>query len=227
MPVTVISLTDPVSTLVTKTNTVSADVGDKSTLVTTDKTDLVSAINEVNGKILSIDTTNQVAQAVETFFSGSNRFDIGGLTIDSGIVNHILKFNDDARLVFGSDSDMHIYHNAGGDTVIQQLDDTKFLNIRAEKLNITGGTDVSSLDIVSGSVTLKHFGTSKLFTENLGTTFTQRARFASGGAGGFSIDGQAGDDNMIALKPLQIKNSSGTVVYAGYLVSGSTDSATL
>ena len=227
MAITNINLSDPVSTLVTKTNQISQDLGDKATLTTPVSTSLVAAINEINGRVTNFDTAAEIAAAVETYFDSGNKFDIGGITLDSGRVDNVLKFVDDARLVFGTDSDMHIYHNAGGDTVIRQLDDSKFLNIRADKLKLTGGTDVTSLDISSGSVTLRHFGTSKLFTETNGTTFTQRAKFASGGAGGFSITGQAGDDNMIALKPLRIKNSSGSVVFAGYLVSGSTDSATL
>ena len=57
MAVTVINLSDPVSTLVTKSNTIASDLGDRATLGTTATSNLVAAINEINTKVVAIDTT--------------------------------------------------------------------------------------------------------------------------------------------------------------------------
>ena len=63
MAVTQINLSDAVTTLVTKTNTIASDLGDKALLSTTDKTNLVAAINEINtqvGKVDSADVINLI-----------------------------------------------------------------------------------------------------------------------------------------------------------------------
>ena len=62
MAVTTINLSDPVTTLVTKTNTISSNLGDVATLSTT-ATNLVAAINEINtqvGKVDSADVINLI-----------------------------------------------------------------------------------------------------------------------------------------------------------------------
>ena len=60
MAVTTINLSDPVTTLVTKTNTVSSDLGDKATLTTTDKSNLVAAINEINTQVNKVDSADVI-----------------------------------------------------------------------------------------------------------------------------------------------------------------------
>lgn len=77
-----ISLSDPISTLVTKTNTLIGEVGQKSSLTTSNTTDLVAAINEINAKIVDIDTDAEIAAKVESYFAG-NQLDVGGINADS------------------------------------------------------------------------------------------------------------------------------------------------
>lgn len=60
MAVTTINLSDPVSTLVTKTNTISADLGDKATLTTAVTTDLVSALNNHETRLAAIDDATEI-----------------------------------------------------------------------------------------------------------------------------------------------------------------------
>ena len=60
MAVTTINLSDPISTLVTKTNTVSTNLGDKSALTTSTTSSLVAAVNELNTKVGIIDSDNIV-----------------------------------------------------------------------------------------------------------------------------------------------------------------------
>ena len=61
MAVTVINLSDPVSTLVTKTNTISGDVGDVAQLTTGDD-NVVDAINAVRAAIIDIDDYRRLFQ---------------------------------------------------------------------------------------------------------------------------------------------------------------------
>ena len=84
MAVTVVNLSDPISTLVTKTNTIASDLGDKASLGTSTKTNLVAAINEINTKVLGIDTEAEIAAQVETFFNTQgNVLDVRGFHADS------------------------------------------------------------------------------------------------------------------------------------------------
>lgn len=59
MAVTTINLSDPVSTLVTKTNTISTDLGDVSTLVTGDA-NVVAAINTVRSIVNRFDESAEI-----------------------------------------------------------------------------------------------------------------------------------------------------------------------
>jgi len=61
MAVTEILLSDPITTLVTKTNTVSSDLGDKAALTTTDKSSLVAALNEINTQVNKVDSADVIS----------------------------------------------------------------------------------------------------------------------------------------------------------------------
>ena len=99
MAVTVINLSDPVSTFVTKTNTVSSDVGDKAALTTTAKSNLVVAINEINTQLDKVDSAD-VVQLIKAslqkdsangigFDSAQGRFFIPNNTIDSNMIESL------------------------------------------------------------------------------------------------------------------------------------------
>jgi hypothetical protein len=153
MAVTNIDLSDPISTLVTKTNTISASVGDIGTLGTTATSSLVAAINEINTKIVAIDTDQEVSEKVEAYFNTTASFDIQNMSADSATFTNIT-VNGEA-----------------------QLDSARFTNF-ALKSN-------------------------------------------SGASSGTTIG------NLSFAKPLQIKNSSGTVLLAGYIVSTDSDNGTI
>tara|TARA_Y100001937_G_scaffold15763_1_gene21553 strand:+ start:3111 stop:3575 length:465 start_codon:yes stop_codon:yes gene_type:complete len=154
MAVTVVNLSDPISTLVTKTNTVSSDLGDKASLGTSTKTNLVAAINEINTKVIAIDTEAEIAAQVETFFNTQgNVLDVRGFHADSA--------NIDSATITNLTS----------------------VNFNATKLTIDSA----------------EFSTIKL-----------------DGAGSLSH-----------LKSLAIKNSAGTTVLAGYILSTSNTDGTL
>ena len=154
MAVTVVNLSDPISTLVTKTNTIASDLGDKASLGTSTKTNLVAAINEINTKVIAIDTEAEIAAQVETFFNTQgNVLDVRGFHADSA--------NIDSATITNLTS----------------------VNFNATKLTIDSA----------------EFSTIKL-----------------DGAGSLSH-----------LKSLAIKNSAGTTVLAGYILSTSNTDGTL
>ena len=154
MAVTVVNLSDPISTLVTKTNTIASDLGDKASLGTSTKTNLVAAINEINTTLATIDTEAEIAAKVETFFNTQgNVLDVRGFHADSA--------NMDSATITNLTS----------------------VNFNATKLVIDSA----------------EFSTIKL-----------------DGAGSLSH-----------LKSLAIKNSAGTTVLAGYILSTSNTDGTL
>ena len=82
MAVTVINLSDPVSTLVTKTNTISNDVGDIAQLVTGDS-NVVDAINAVRDLISFADDSAEIRTIARSAFSVSNSAKVYSLAYDS------------------------------------------------------------------------------------------------------------------------------------------------
>ena len=109
MAVTVVNLSDPISTLVTKTNTIASDLGDKASLGTSTKTNLVAAINEINTKVLGIDTEAEIAAQVETFFNTQGNvlevrgFNADSANIDSATITNLTSVNFNAtKLVIDS-----------------------------------------------------------------------------------------------------------------------------
>ena len=154
MAVTVVNLSDPISTLITKTNTIASDLGDKASLGTSTKTNLVAAINEINTKVLGIDTEAEIAAQVETFFNTQgNVLDVRGFHADSA--------------------------------------------------NIDSAT-ITTLTSVN-------FNASKLVIDS--------AEFST-----IKLDGAG---SLSHLKSLAIKNSAGTTVLAGYILSTSNTDGTL
>ena len=174
MAVTTINLSDPISTLVTKTNTISSDLGDRATLNTTATTDLVTAINEINTKVVAIDTDAEIGAKVEAFFAG-NQLDVGGINADSA----------------------------------------DFDSATITTLTSTNGT-ITNATILGGSATLT---SATITTLNSTDATIDSAQFTK-----ISLDGI---NNINNLKPLQIYNSAGSVILAGYLLSTSNTDGTL
>ena len=171
MAVTTINLSDPISTLVTKTNTISSDLGDRATLNTTATTDLVTAINEINTKVVAIDTDAEIGAKVEAFFAG-NQLDVGGINADSA----------------------------------------DFDSATITTLKSTNGT-ITTLTNTNAAID------SAVITDISGSSIN----YDSATFNTLNMEAVALDN----IKPLQIKNSAGTVVLAGYLLSTSNTDGTL
>ena len=99
MAVTTINLADTISQWVTKTNTISSDLGDKALLATTDKTNTVAAINELfNRKTTDSDAIHAMHADTTTidFSVNSGTGKIEHKVIDDSIVS--AKFNSKITL---------------------------------------------------------------------------------------------------------------------------------
>ena len=83
MAVTVINLSDPVSTLVTKINTISGDVGDVAQLTTGDS-NVVDAINTLKTTIEPFDDSAEIAAIARGALSVNNAAvnGVNGTTLD-------------------------------------------------------------------------------------------------------------------------------------------------
>ena len=102
MAVTTINLSDPVSTLVSKTNTISTDLGEKATLQTTNKSNLVAAVNELNTQLLKVDSADILRIAQANSMDSAEVLAI--MTADSGSTNIISNFQKDSANGIGFDS---------------------------------------------------------------------------------------------------------------------------
>ena len=175
MALTPILLSDAVSTLVTKTNAIITDVGNKDNLTTTAKSDLVVAINEINATLATIDTPEEIALQVETYFNTAGRtYDVTGFHADS------------------ADIDSATITTLTGDSAT-------FEHLRVNQTLVSHG--ISTLTSITGKSTIDS---------------AQITTLKMDGAGGLQH-----------LKPLQIQNSVGTVLLAGYLLSTSNTDGTL
>jgi len=100
VPITIIKLSDPVNTLVNKTNTISRDLGDVSTLVTGDS-DVVTAINTLNTNLNNaFDSVSTVLNSDITILQNNLDSDVVDLfaAIDS-VKNRVIEFDDSAEII--------------------------------------------------------------------------------------------------------------------------------
>lgn len=164
MAVTVINLSDPISTLVTKSNTIASDLGDKATLNTSTTSSLVAAINEINTKVVAIDSEAEIAAQVETFFNTQGHvLDVRGFHADSANI-------DSASITNLAVSGTALFDSA------------TITNLASTNMSVDSG-DFAKIRL--DSVIFQH------------------------------------------AKPLSIKDSTGAVVLAGYLLSTSNTDGTL
>ena len=89
MAVTTINLSDPISTLVTKTNTLIGEVGDKDNLTTDVTTDLVAAINSVRDQILDVDDSSDIIGIINTEYALTTPTTINNIISDSATITSL------------------------------------------------------------------------------------------------------------------------------------------
>ena len=103
MAKTVINLSDPVSTLVTKTNTISSHIGDITQLNTTGAdSDIVQAINAINTKANNVDSGVIISLARSNSLDSSEILAL--IKADSGETSIMSNFQKDSANGIGFDS---------------------------------------------------------------------------------------------------------------------------
>ena len=84
-----IILSDPISTLVTKTNTLIGEVGDKANLTTDVTTNLVAAINSVRDQIIDVDDSSDVIGIINTEYALTTPTTINNIISDSATITSL------------------------------------------------------------------------------------------------------------------------------------------
>ena len=103
MAKTVINLSDPVSTLVTKTNTISSHIGDITQLNTTGAdSDIVQAINAINVKASNTDSSTILSLISANSMDSSEVLAL--IKADSGETSIMSNFQKDSANGIGLDS---------------------------------------------------------------------------------------------------------------------------
>ena len=134
MAITTINLSDPVSTLVTKTNTISSNLGDVDQLATGDS-NVVDAINTVRAAIIDIDDSSEIVAIARGAFSVEDSDALGfTLSYDSDNGRITLAGGADAVTVRG-------YLVAG--TSLSYDSDTGVFSVTAGGIGTTQMTDSS------------------------------------------------------------------------------------
>ena len=103
MAKTIINLSDPISTLVTKTNTISSHIGDITQLNTTGAdSDIVQAINAINTKANNVDSGVIISLARSNSLDSSEILAL--IKADSGETSIMSNFQKDSANGIGFDS---------------------------------------------------------------------------------------------------------------------------
>ena len=137
MAVTQINLSDPVSTLVSKTNTISSDLGDKAALTTTDKNNLVAAINEINTQLNKVDSAD-VINLIQTNAIDSSQV-LALIRADSGETSIMSNFQKDSANGIGFDSSQGRFFIPVGTINTSMLEPQSVINSRIADTTILNG----------------------------------------------------------------------------------------
>jgi hypothetical protein len=198
VPITSIKLSDPVNTLVTKTNTISRDLGDVATLVTNDS-DVVTAINTLKSNLdTSIDSINSVLTLDNSTLQSNLDSDVTALylAIDS-VRDHIAAFDDSNEII----------------TIARE----------ALSLKFTGDYGTGTYDSDNGRITLSSPSTSDIrgaFSGGNGIDYdntTGEFKLEDGGITSTQIANNAiRGRHFVSRKAVTIVNSAGTTLQTWY-----------
>ena len=137
MAVTQINLSDPVSTLVSKTNTISSDLGDKAALTTTDKNNLVAAINEINTQLNKVDSADVINLIQANSMDSSEVLAL--IRADSGETSIMSNFQKDSANGIGFDSSQGRFFIPVGTINTSMLEPQSVINSRIADTTILNG----------------------------------------------------------------------------------------
>ncbi|OUU40018.1 MAG: hypothetical protein CBC16_06830 [Verrucomicrobia bacterium TMED56] len=204
MAKTVVTLTDPLSTLVTKVNQISNDLGDVQShfLYDSSMTGMITKLQHADdldsaairglisisnaGGLGSIAYNNSTGVLTYTGVSAFSTvsdlspqlggdLDVNGKRIIFGDTTNASSFDD--KLVFGADSDLKIYHDASNNSSFIKEVGSGSLRLLGTHLNLSNAANAKDYITCTdgGAVTLAHNGTTKLATASGGVTITGTA----------------------------------------------------
>ena len=207
MAKTIINLTDPVSTLVTKTNTVSSHLGDISQLNVgaSFDSDIVQAINRVNSIASSTDSADIISLVQANSLDSSEALAL--IASDSGATNIMSQFIKDSANGIGFDSSQgrfFVPSNTINTAMIEPLAVT-IAKIGADAVDGTKIADdaINSEHYVDGSIDTAHIGDLQVTTAKIEADAVTEAKIA---------DDAVGQDQLKSVSTLLIKNSAGSTL---------------
>ena len=196
---TEINLSDTISTLVTGVNTIADDLGNVDNLASGDS-NVVASINAVRTQALLFSDSSDVITVIRNNFQN-----VGNVTIGNDVIigkNLTVDSADIDSAVINTLHSPTITANTitAAGTITSNTLNTSTGNVKFDSAHIT--------TLTANSATIGSAGVSA--SGNITTT-------------GIVMDGVTATD----LKPFRIKNSSGTTILAGYLLSTSNTDGTL
>tara|TARA_B100000941_G_scaffold287133_1_gene261786 strand:+ start:18 stop:539 length:522 start_codon:yes stop_codon:yes gene_type:complete len=164
MAVTQINLSDPVTTLVTKTNTIASDLGDKALLSTTDKSNLVAAINEINTQVGKVDSADVINLITANALDSSEVIQLlADTTADANIYSN---FQKDSANGIGFDSSQGRFFIPPNTINASMIELNAVTEVKIENNSIT---EAKMADDAISSVELKSLST-LLIKDSAGST---------------------------------------------------------
>lgn len=146
MAVTKINLSDPITSIVLKSNNISNDLGDPALLVTGDS-NVVSAVNSVRQLISPFDDSAEIVAIARTGLSVTQSSGFGNIAYDSdnGVITITGPSDSDIRSVFAAGEGL-LYDSQNGLFTIASgaLDGAKLLD---SSLTISKFADLKTLNI--------------------------------------------------------------------------------
>jgi len=201
---TEINLSDTISTLVTGVNTIADDLGNVDNLASGDS-NVVASINAVRDTALQFADSSDVITVIRNNFQNVGNVTIGNdvtigknLTVDSADIDSAVITTLHSNVITANTL-------TSSGTITSGTLNTSAGNVKFDSAHIT---TLTSNSFTANSATIGSAGVSA--SGNITTT-------------GIVMDGVTATD----LKPFRIKNSSGTTILAGYLLSTSNTDGTL
>ena len=205
---TTINLSDPIATWVTKTNTISSDLGTKASLETTNKTNLVAAINELKTQSEKTDSATILQLIDANKYLDSSRVDslipkFGTDFVDSSAVNTLFDTRLGTKTTANLTEGANLYY-----TTARADSDAK----NAVSVTDAGGDGSMAYNNSTGVITYTGPSASEV-----------RAHFSAGSGIGLSSGSisNTGVTSIVAGSNIAISGGTGAVTITNNISAGS------
>ena len=201
MAKTIINLSDPVSTLVTKSNTISSHLGDITQLNvgTSNDSDIVQAINFINGIVQKTDSAD-IINLIDSSYVQARQT---GITRSSTLAFFI----KDSANGIGLDSSEGRFFIPSNTINTAMIEDIAITSTKIENSSIT------TAKIQNAAVTNPKIGNSAIQAANIDSLAVTTAKIAADAVTEAKIaDDAVGQDQMKTLSTLLIKDVNGSTL---------------